>query len=279
MPELPEVETIRRELEPLLTGRRFTGVEVSRPDIIGWPKPAGFVAGAVGRQINGTGRRGKYLVLALDRGYEVIIHLRLSGRLEVLPSRRAALRFERIRFRLTGGRALALVEPRALGRVYLVEAGNYPPVLRGMTAMGPEPTSREFGAAFLAARLAGRRTAIKNLLLDQKVCCGVGNIYSDEALYRAGVRPTRPAGDLSPAEVGRLAASLRKVIREGIRWCGTTLDDGRYQRPGTEHGGFQHRLGVYGREGEACRGPGCRRTILRVKLGNRSSCYCPVCQK
>ncbi len=252
-------------------------VETGRPDIVGFPGPRKFKQEVVGHRIGRLARRGKYLLVGLDRGRELVFHLRLSGHLEVLTDGRRP-RFERIRFGLSGGRALSFVEPRVLGKVYLVEAGNYPPVLRGMERMGHEPIDPRFTAAYLAGKLAGRKAAVKSLLLDQRVCCGVGNIYSDEALARAGIRPGRPAGSLSRAEVTRLARHLRGVLRDGIRWCGTTLGDGRYRRPGTERGGFQEHLRVFGREGERCRRRGCRGTVERVKIGNRSSYYCPDCQ-
>lgn len=279
MPELPEVETIRRELEPLLAGRRIRAVEIRRPDIIGWPGPEEFAAGCRGRRIDRLTRLGKYLFLVLDDGRELVIHLRLSGHLEVVGGRAAVLRHERVRLTLTGGRALVLIEPRALGRLYLVRSGCYPPVLAGLARMGLEPVARGFSARYLGGKLAGRRAAVKTLLLDQAVCCGVGNIYSDEALFRAGVRPDRPAGGLRPDEVTRLASALRNVLRSGIRWCGTTLDDGRYRRPDAAAGGFQRHLSVYGRAGEPCRRAGCGRTILRIRLANRGSCYCPGCQR
>ena len=283
MPELPEVETIRCELAPRLAGRRIRSVEVLRPDIVGFPGRAAFERGALGRRIAGLGRRGKYLLLRLDQGQELVFHLRLSGHLEVCgdgarPRRGARPRFERARFELSGGRALSFIEPRVLGRVYLVESGKYPPALSGMERMGLEPIDPRFDAAYLGARLAGRKATVKSLLLDQRVCCGVGNIYSDEALARARIRPIRPGGSLSPAEVAGLARHLRGVLRDGIRLCGTTLGDGRYLRPGTEPGGFQARLRVFGREGERCRRRGCRGTVERVKLGSRSSYCCPDCQ-
>ena len=279
MPELPEVETIRRELEPLLVGRRVTAVEVRRPNIVGWPGAAEFAPGCRGRRIERVGRHGKYLVIGLDAGLELIIHLRLSGHLQVISARAAALRHERVRFRLGGGRALAFVEPRALGRVYLVEREKHPAALVGMRRMGPEPLDRAFTTRFLSERLAGRKAAVKTLLLDQSVCCGVGNIYSDEALFRAGIRPDRPAGSLRPEEVRRLADNLRRVLRSGIRWCGTTLGDGRYRRPDTAAGGFQRHLYAYGRAGESCRRRDCGHRIVRVRFGNRGSCYCPGCQR
>jgi formamidopyrimidine-DNA glycosylase len=146
-----------------------------------------------------------------------------------------------------------------------------------MCRMGPEPIHADFTAGYLAGKLAGRTAAVKSLLLDQGVCCGVGNIYSDEALHRAGVRPTRRAGELVRGEVVRLAAGLRSALRDGIRWCGTTMDDKRYVRPGGRAGRFQERLAVFHRDGEACLV--CGATIRRVRVGNRSSHYCPRCQK
>lgn len=277
MPELPEVETIRVELEPLLAGRRIRGASLDRNDIVGWPAPAGFLSGVRGRLIESLDRRGKYLIVRLDRGKDLVFHLRLSGHLEVVSASEKP-RFERARFVLDNGQALSFVEPRVLGRVYLADAGAYPARLGGMARMGCEPIERGFTAGYLQDKLAGRKAAVKSLLLDQRVCCGVGNIYSDEALFRAGVRPTRAAGRLTALEVGRLASALRRVLADGIRWCGTTLGDGRYLRPGTQQGSFQRRLKVFGRAGERCRRRGCRGTVVRTRVGNRSSYYCPECQ-
>lgn len=278
MPELPEVETIRTELEPLLLGRRILSATASRMDIIGYPDPRRFRRGIAGARVAGLARRGKYLIVRLDTERELLFHLRLSGRLEVRgPSR--PRRFERIRFELDNGRSLAFVEPRVLGRVYLTKTGDYPAALAGMLRMGPEPIQPGFTASYLAAKLARRRSVVKNLLLDQRVCCGVGNIYADEALARAGIRPTRMGGSLKQGEINRLARALRAVLKEGIRWCGTTLADERYLRPGRQAGSFQRRLRVHGREGSLCRMRGCTGVVERRRIGNRSSYYCPVCQR
>lgn len=277
MPELPEVETIRRELAPELLRRKLLSVRVGDPRVIGHPSASEFTRQVKGRTIIGLERKGKYLVLKLDLGRELVFHLRLSGSLHLLRPGDES-KFERIGFTLSDGRVLSFVEPRILGRVYLVDSCRYPRQLSGMLAMGLEPLSSEFNSAYLARKLHGRRARVKSLLLDQKVCCGVGNIYSDEALFRAGVRPCRPAGSLNPAEVKRLARGLRSVVYSGIRWCGTTLGDGRYTRPGTERGSFQTRLRVFGREGKACRNRGCTATVKRVRFGNRSSYFCPACQ-
>lgn len=277
MPELPEVETIRRALEPELAGRSISSVIVARPDIMGYPiSVSAFKRSVVGSRIERLGRIGKYLILYLEGERELIFHLRLSGHLEVVTGSRKPA-YERVRFSLTGTRALSFAEPRVLGKVYAVRSGRYPPALAGMARMGPEPISTAFTSDFLAARLRGRKAPVKSLLLDQRVCCGIGNIYSDEALFRAGLRPQRRAGALRKAEVVRLAAALRSVLRDGIKWCGTTMADGRYVMPDGASGRFQTRLAVFGREGKCCRK--CGSVIRRVRIGNRSTHYCPTCQK
>lgn len=230
----------------------------------------------VGRRIDRLDRTGKYLVLRLGRDRDLVFHLRLSGHLEVVFGSRKP-EYERIRFRLTGDRALSFIEPRVLGRVYAVRSSDNPPALAGMRRMGPEPISAAFTCEFLAEQLGGRRATIKSLLLDQRVCCGVGNIYSDEALFRAGIRPHRRSGAVRRVEVGRLAVALRGVLRDGIKWCGTTMGDGRYLMPDGAEGRFQERLAVFGREGEPCRK--CGSVIRRARIGNRSTHYCPTCQR
>ncbi len=277
MPELPEVETIRRELVPLVVGKKVRSVRISRKDIIGFPGPRKFAELIADQRILGLERRGKYLIIKLDKDKELIFHLRLSGHLQVNRDADAS-RFERVRFSLSGGSALSFIEPRVLGRVYLVEAGQYPRILAGMERMGLEPIDSGFTVDYLTEKLRGRKAKVKNLVLDQRICCGVGNIYSDEALFRAGVRPTRSGSSLTRLELQKLTRSLQQVIRNGIRWCGTTLTDGRYRRPGNQNGAFQKHLRVFGREGLECRTTGCQGTIRRIRIGNRSSYFCPVCQ-
>jgi len=160
-----------------------------------------------------------------------------------------------------------------------VTAGDYPRALTGMMKMGPEPIDESFDAAYLRDRLRGRTAPVKNLLLDQRVACGVGNIYSDEALFRAGIRPLRRAGRLGKAEVARLAKALEGVLRDGIKWCGTTLSDGRYRLPEGGTGAFQEKLAVFGRAGERCRRRGCGGLVRRQRVGGRSTHFCPVCQR
>jgi formamidopyrimidine-DNA glycosylase len=278
VPELPEVETIRLKLRSLLTGRRIVRARVLRRDIVGFPDAPGFERGVAGRMIVELVRRGKYLVVRLDHERDLVVHLRLSGHLEVV-SQDVELDYERARFTLDDGKALSFVEPRVLGRVYLARRDEYPPELAGMMKMGPEPIEAGFDAAFLRARLRGRTAPVKSLLLDQQIACGVGNIYSDEALFRAGIRPHRSAGRLGKSEVDRLARALADVLSDGIKWRGTTLRDGRYRLPEGGAGSFQARLAVFGREGEKCRRRGCLGVVRRQKVGGRSAHFCPVCQR
>lgn len=281
MPELPEVETIRRELEPLILGKTIRGVTIGRNDIIGFPAPEVFARAIVGHRIVGLGRRGKYLLVRLgaaDGGSRLlVVHLRLSGQLAVHSIRTSSLRFERVRFHLSGGECLVFIEPRVLGRVYLVEADHLPGVLRGLKHMGLEPIQPEFNAAYLRGKVGHRSACIKALLLDQTITAGVGNIYSDEALFRAGIHPNRPGHALRPREIERLAVALREVLLEGIEHLGTSMRDSRYRRPNHLPGGFQKLLRVFGREGEPCRI--CGSGIVACKIANRTSRYCPKCQQ
>ncbi len=278
MPELPEVETIRRRLKPHLVGQTIVRAQVWRPDIIGYPDSATFQKKVAGHTITGLSRRGKYLLAELDQGWRLAFHLRLSGHLELTSDDEPA-RFERLRLELARGPSLSFIEPRALGRVYLDHRTDPAGPLSSLNRMGLEPVSSRFTDEYLADRLRGRRASIKSLLLDQRVCCGVGNIYSDEALFRARLRPTRAAGRLTHAEVRRLAAALRGVLHDGIRWCGTTLSDGRYLLPDQARGRFQERLAVFGREGKPCRRAGCSGTVTRVTVHGRGARFCPVCQR
>ncbi len=245
---------------------------------MGYPDAAAFRRNLTGRTIVRLSRRGKYLIVELDRGWRLAFHLRLSGHLELVnPGEQP--NYERLGLVLSRGKRLSFVEPRVLGRAYLFREWEVPRTLVGMTRMGPEPISPEFTVEYLADRLRGRRATIKSLLLDQRVCCGVGNIYADEALFRAKVRPTRVAGKLARVEIARLARALARVLHDGIRWCGTTLADGRYLLPDQGRGRFQERLAVFAREGRRCRRRNCRGIIRRIRIGNRAARFCPVCQR
>jgi len=273
MPELPEVETIRRELGPKLVGRKITGCEILRPDIIGHPSAPAFKRGLVGKKIIGVGRRAKYLVIELDHGHKLIIHLRLSGALIFQSISDPPIKYARLVLRLNR-RELVFEEPRVLGRAYLVRDGEKPAVLKGFFNLSREPIAGSFDFAYLKQKIKHRRVAIKTLLLDQSICAGIGNIYSDEALFRAGIRPLRRACRLVDKEISRLAKALKEVLLDGIDNFGTTVSD--YKRSDGRAGNFQKLLNVYAREDEPCKICGTRIAIRKV--GNRSTRYCPKCQ-
>lgn len=270
MPELPEVETIRRELAPII-GRKVTGVSILRRDII-YPRSPHRWQSLSRRKITGIRRRGKYLIIELGRGFKVIFHLRLSGRLILAPAQ--SLPHDRliIHFAKTN---LHFIEPRVLGRAYLLAPDDRPKELAGFFQLGPEPLDREFTIDYLTRILASRRAKVKSLLLDQSLIAGLGNIYADEALFDAKISPLRPAGSLNPTEIRRLHHSIRKILGLGIRFLGTSVSD--YQRPDGRRGSFQRYLKVYRREGLPCLS--CGTKIKRVKVGNRSWRFCPNCQR
>lgn len=275
MPELPEVETIRRQLSRVLSGARIVRVVVRRADVIGYPAVGRFQRMLRGKVVRAVRRRGKYLVFVLSPAGKLIVHLRLSGHLRLLGGD-AAAKHERVRFVFDRGGSLSFIEPRALGRVYFVEGKELPPALDGFRRLGREPIDRRFDPDYLSARFQGRRARVKDLLLDQRICAGVGNIYSDEALFFAGIRPLRRADRLKSEEISRLVRALKMVLRAGIKNLGTTMADGRYLQPDGARGRFGDKLMVYGRAGEPCRVCGAK--VKRIKIGSRSSYFCPGCQ-
>jgi formamidopyrimidine-DNA glycosylase len=278
MPELPEVETIRRLLGRQLAGKRVDGVTFGAKRVTMHPGPAELKRQLVGATVAGVSRRGKYLVFNLSNGRTLVLHLGMSGQVRSF-GHDALHRHEHMRLRFSDGQTVSFVDARRFGRVCLAGGGALPGPIRGMERLGPEPLEEAYDTAYLSSHLSGRKASVKSLLLDQRVACGIGNIYSDEALHRAGIRPDRRAGSLKAAEVSRLTEALGEVLRDGIRWCGTTAADGGYVLPDGRAGSFQKRLRVYGREGERCRRRGCRGVIRREKIVGRSAHFCPACQK
>lgn len=262
MPELPEVETVRRVLLERLKGARVSGVWV--PKTTFYRRPPLERLDLEGRVLEDAGRRGKYLLLRFSGGKEVAAHLGMSGRLFLNSASDPALRHER--FRLDFAEAsLRFVDPRRFGRVGC-----------DLPEFGPEPLSTEFDAAHLAHAFKGRRAAVKALLLDQAVVAGVGNIYATEALYRAGVRPARAAKSLKADERERLAAAVKAVLEAGIAAGGSTLDDEAFLDPLGRPGRAHLALAVYGRT-ECPKGHALAKT--RKPLAGRTSWYCPACQR
>lgn len=274
MPELPEVETIVKCLSASLPGLTIEKVEVRNPQVIAAPAPGEFCRQACGQKILHIRRRGKYLLIYLSGDLVLAVHLRMTGRLVHTGPQEPLARHTHLIFFLHDGTQLRYADTRRFGRLWLLTPGslsNHP----GIGSLGVEPLSPQFTPAYLAGALAGRRTRLKSLLLDQRVIAGLGNIYADEALHRAGLHPLRPACTLSGEEVKALHSAVREVLREGIAARGTTVRDyadGRGQ-PGT----FQEKLRVYRRREQPC--PRCGKPVSRLITGGRSTYFCPGCQK
>ncbi len=264
MPELPEVETIVRNCRPRLVGRRITAFAAQVPKQVA-PSVARVRQALRGRTVTGVARRAKYIVLHLDGGDALLVHLRMSGRLEWAADHAKPPRHVRASWNLDDGSRLLFCDARKFGRIV------YTRDLAAVTAdLGPEPLAPEFTAAALGRLLRGRRRQLKPLLLDQRIIGGLGNIYTDEALFRAGLHPQTLSHRLSTIQVRRLHTAIRSVLRLAIRNHGTTID---WIYPG---GWMQRRLLVYGRDGEPCRR--CGTPIQRLRLGQRGTHVCPRCQ-
>jgi formamidopyrimidine-DNA glycosylase len=287
MPELPEVETVRRGLAPHLVGRRLTRVVARRPDLR-FPLPDGFVQRLTGARVIDLTRRGKYMLAALDRDDTLVMHLGMTGRFvveadgaseapgEFAPAPPADPKHAHIVFETDGGAALTYFDARRFGFMDLVETGRLESYAR-FAGMGPEPLSAAFDAAHLARAFAGRRQGPKTLLLDQSVVAGLGNIYVCEALHRARLSPVKPAADIGSRALSVLVRSIRGVLEEAIVAGGSTLRD--YATVDGATGYFQHDFQVYGREGLPCTTPRCRGLVTRLVQGGRSTFHCPVCQR
>ena len=271
MPELPEVETTVRGLARYLDGERLEHVSLNRPDMR-FPFPEGFVQRLAGARVTGLGRRAKYGLIHTDRTLTMVFHLGMSGRWRIDPEtigKHDHLVLE------TAAHRFALCDPRRFGFVDLVASealDAWPP----FAAMGPEPLGPELTAAHLKSAFAGRKQAVKLLLLDQRVVAGLGNIYVCEALYRARIDPRKPAGRVSKPALERLVAAIREVLGEAIEAGGSSLRD--YARPDGQLGYFSKRFDVYGREGKPCRRGGGG-TVHRIAQGGRSTWFCPRCQR
>jgi formamidopyrimidine-DNA glycosylase len=271
MPELPEVETIARKLregcggESAILGREILSVEIRHPKPVAFPSVDAAREKMRGCVFEEISRRGKFLVCRLTQGY-LLVHLRMSGDLQVFPSGQAPRKHDHIVWHLSGGVDLRFHDPRRFGRIWLTDV---PGDVLG--ALGPEPLSAEFTAARLGAMLRARRRLLKPLLLDQSFLAGLGNIYTDEALHRARLHPLRRSDTLRPEEAARLWHGIRAALRVGIAQDGASID---WVYRG---GGFQNHFRVYGREGEPCRKCGAK--IRHTVVGQRSTYFCPKCQR
>lgn len=273
MPELPEVETTRRGIEPHLVGRRVAGVVVRRGDLRQPVSPS--LESVTGMRFAGVGRRSKYLLLRLEPGDHLLVHLGMSGSLRLVNPADEPRRHDHLMLRLDSGRELRFHDPRRFGLFLHLPAGEDPaghPLLRGL---GPEPLEEGFDGCTLRAACRDRKAAIKLRIMDPAVVVGVGNIYASEALFRAGIRPRIAAGRVSGPRLDQLARSIRQVLGEAIRSGGTTLRD--FVSSDGQPGYFRQRLFVYGRGGEPCRK--CGTTIRHAIVGQRSTFWCPACQR
>ncbi len=273
MPELPEVESVRRRIAPVLEGRRFERVEISDPRLVRPYEPAEVAAELTGERVESVDRRGKYLIVRFESGRALLIHLRMTGSLGHHesgidgdePHRRAVVR-------LDNGSDVTYRDVRRFGTWLLLEPGELAPYLDAK--VGEEPLDALFTAARLGAKLERRRAPIKAALLDQRTLAGLGNIYVDEALWRARIHPLRPAETIDRNELRRLHAAIRKALEVGIARQGSTLRD--YRLPDGGQGAMQHEFKVYGRGGEPC--DRCGTPIAKSRVGGRGTWFCPTCQ-
>lgn len=274
MPELPEVETVVNDLRPLVVGFRVESVSLRFPKMVRHPEPEDFVRGLTGRRIEAVTRRGKYILFRLDAPQILVVHLGMTGQLlHVAPDSPYKSHTHAV-LGLEGGAELRYRDSRRFGRLLLGEE-NELTLARQLPRLGPEPLSEQFTAAELGRRLHGRRAPLKVMLLDQSVIAGVGNIYADEAAFRARVRPDRPAGRLGKVALRRLRISLQEVLRAGIRNRGSSIED--FVDVRGDRGRQQEELAVYGRGGLPC--VNCGRPLALVRLGGRATVFCRRCQR
>ncbi len=273
MPELPEVETVRRSLLPHVVGRRITGLRVGDfPGVVGTEAPEAVAARITGRRIIGVDRRAKYLLFGLDDDSTIMAHLRMTGQLKVVGRDRDPLRFERLAIELDNDRDLRFADQRKFGRVLHLLPADVAALDR---RLGPEPLSERFTAESLAQSLTRRTGKLKSVLLDQSLIAGLGHIYVDEARFRARLHPERAANSLSMDDIRRLHRAIRAVLRDSLERRGTTFSS--FQDADGEAGGYGSALAVYGRGGRGvC--PRCRRPLSKSVVGGRGTHFCPYCQ-
>jgi len=273
MPELPEVETIKNDLRPLIEGRRFTGVHFAWPRMVLAPAVDDLTRRLPGRIIREVGRRGKYLILRLDSGESLVLHMRMTGSLRVGPAcdaRGGTIPYVTAVFSLDDGRELVFCDRRKLGTVSLLEDEG---VLQAR--LGPEPLDAAFTPRTLEERLKGRTAPVKALLCDQAFIAGIGNMYADEVLFRSRLHPLRQGGRLSRAKIRRLHTAIVEVLRKGIRNAGASISD--YRRPNGEPGTQQDAFYVAHRGGQPCKV--CSTPVERIVVRQRGTYFCPKCQR
>ena len=273
MPELPEVETIKRSLSPLVAGKAIIKVEIVKDVVVAYPEASVFADTITGARIGGLDRRGKYLLIHLDRG-TLVVHLRMTGRLFYVEPQKPKEKHTHVIFTLDDNHELRFSDVRRFGRLWLFRQEENREQC-GICRLGPEPFAKEFNAVYLRNVLSARKVVIKQALLDQSVVAGLGNIYVDEVLYAASIAPNRTVGEITDCEWQKLAEVIPQILEKAIQNRGTTFSDFR-DGEGKAGDNFAY-LKAYHREGEACSRCGGR--IKRIRLAGRSSFYCPECQK
>ncbi|WP_170327776.1 bifunctional DNA-formamidopyrimidine glycosylase/DNA-(apurinic or apyrimidinic site) lyase [Ruegeria arenilitoris] len=283
MPELPEVETVRRGLTPAMEGVVIERADVNRPDLR-WPFPDRMAERLTGQRVDRLRRRSKYILADLSSGETLLIHLGMSGRMTVsgdplgqfVHEHPMPEKHDHVVFHMANGARVTFNDPRRFGAMDLLPTATAE-AHKLLSVLGPEPLGNDFHEQHLIEAFRGKNTPVKSALLDQGIVAGLGNIYVCEALYRAGVSPRRKAGQISAARVAALVPIIRQVLQDAIEAGGSSLRD--FRQADGELGYFQHSFDVYGREGEPCRTEGCDAVVKRITQSGRSSFYCAQCQR
>ncbi len=283
MPELPEVETVRRGLAPVMEGAVIVQADVNRPDLR-WPFPERMAERLTGQRVERLRRRSKYILCDLSGGETLLIHLGMSGRMLVsgdplgvfAHNHPAPEKHDHVVLHMDNGARITFNDPRRFGAMDLMQTATAE-AHKLLAVLGPEPLGNAFDETHLIAAFRGRNTPVKSALLDQRIVSGLGNIYVCEALFRARIRPTRKAGKIAKPRVASLVPIIREVLSEAIEAGGSSLRD--FRQADGELGYFQHSFDVYGREGAPCRTPECSGTIERIVQSGRSSFFCAQCQR
>ena len=283
MPELPEVETVRRGLAPVMEGAVITSACVNRPNLR-WAFPRDMAVRLAGQTVLGLRRRSKYILADLSSGETLLVHLGMSGRMlisgdplgQFVRDHPAPEKHDHVVFLMSNGSRITFNDPRRFGAMDLMQT-DQTEAHKLLSVLGPEPLGNDFNDSHLVAAFKNKNTPVKSALLDQRIVSGLGNIYVCEALFRAGISPTRKADNISAKRVAALVPVIRQVLSEAIDAGGSSLRD--FRQADGELGYFQHCFDVYGREGAQCRTTDCRSVISRIVQSGRSSFYCPKCQR
>lgn len=271
MPELPEVETTMRGIEPHILGQIVAKLIV-RNGNLRWPVPKHLPATLAGQTVTHLARRGKYIIIQCDTG-SILLHLGMSGRVRILDNAKPAAKHDHVDFQFSNGKTLRFTDPRRFGALLWTDQNPAEHTL--LRHLGPEPLTSAFNSEYLAARAKSRKLAVKSFIMDSKIVVGVGNIYAAEALFMAGIHPEYPAGKITRAKYDDLISAIKSILQSAIKKGGTTLKD--FSQSDGKPGYFSIELQVYGKQNQPC--PRCATKLELLKIGQRSTVFCPTCQK